>query len=288
MFWFYLLIIIFSQYSSQNIIPISNFENVTISSESKICDYILSYSLIGSKNFPSTKLIIRRFEIIGFYILNSQYLYAYDNLDLLLKDKEKKDFSNSIIKQQFYSRYDLIYEKDVNNYEDKTYYFIFENAGNDYFFKYNFSILIYSTVANFTISQPISFLGKKSNYLFYISYDHKKYSHFGLRKITNDVSGKIEIFDGKNYSQVYQSDSKDYFEDFFELQEKYRYFINLTLTSTSQNNDDINKIYFYLLQTDNNNSIISLKESYSFQEFPVLKELNLLLYIRISRFYNYI
>ena len=92
MFSFYLLIIIISQYSSQNIIHISNFKNVTIPSKERICDYILSYSLIGSKNFPYAKLIIRRFEIINFYILNYQYLYAYDNLDLLLKDKEKEDF----------------------------------------------------------------------------------------------------------------------------------------------------------------------------------------------------
>ena len=285
MFSFYLLIIIISQYSSQNIINISNFKNVTIPSKERICDYILSYSLIGSKNFPYAKLIIRRFEIINFYIYNSQYLYAYHNLDLLLKDKEKKDFSNSVFHRQFGGS-DTIYEKDVDNYKDKTYYFIFENSGNDYYFKYNFSIIIYSTVSNFTISQPISFSGKKSNYLFYISYEHKKYSHFGLKKITNDISCKIEIFDGKNYNQLYQRDSNDYFEDYYELQEKYRYFINLTLTSSSQNNGDFNKIYFYLLQTDNNNPIISLDESENFQEFPVLKELNLLLHVTIQRYYK--
>ena len=89
MFSFCFLIILFSNYFSQNIIQISDFQNITIPSEGEICDYILSYSLVGSKNFPFAKLIIRRFEIVNFYILNYQYLYAYDNLDSLLKDKEK-------------------------------------------------------------------------------------------------------------------------------------------------------------------------------------------------------
>ena len=121
--------------------------------------------------------------------------------------------------------------------------------------------------------------------MFYISYEHKKFSHFGIKRITNDASGKIEIFDGKNYNQLYQNDSKDYFEDYYELQEKNRYYINLTLTSSSQNND-INKIYFYLLQTDNNDPIISLEDSKEFQEFPVLNELKILIYIRIARYYK--
>ena len=64
------------------------------------------------------------------------------------------------------------------------------------------------------------------------------------------------------------------------------YYISLTLTSNSQNNGDINKIYFYLLQTDYNDFIINLQQSSDFKEFPVLKELNLLLKLNVGRFHK--
>ena len=78
------------------------------------------------------------------------------------------------------------------------------------FYKYNGTFLIYSSIANLTITQPISFTGKTANYLFYISSQHeKKYSHFGFRRMINDVLGKIEIFDGQSYKLLYQNNSKE-------------------------------------------------------------------------------
>ena len=269
MFEFYLLIVLFPLYFSETIIPVSNFQNVTIPFETEYCDYILKYSITGYTSFQYTKLVIRKFEIINFYLMDYHYMYLYDNLDTLLEDKKNKAFSNNIYKKRF-NGYDQIFEIDVfNNHEDKTYYLAFEK--NHYqFYKYNGTFLIYSTIANLTITQPISFTGKTANYLFYISSQHeKKYSHFGFRRMINDVLGKIEIFDGQSYKLLYQNDSKDYIEDYFELQMKYCYYISLTLTSNSQNNGNINKIYFYLLQTDYNDLIINLQQSSDFKEFPV-------------------
>lgn len=286
MFEFYLLIVLFPLYFSETIIPVSNFQNVTIPFETEYCDYILKYSITGYTSFQYTKLVIRKFEIINFYLMDYHYMYLYDNLDTLLEDKKNKAFSNNIYKKRF-NGYDQIFEIDVfNNHEDKTYYLAFEK--NHYqFYKYNGTFLIYSTIANLTITQPISFTGKTANYLFYISSQHeKKYSHFGFRRMINDVLGKIEIFDGQSYKLLYQNDSKDYIEDYFELQMKYCYYISLTLTSNSQNNGDINKIYFYLLQTDYNDLIINLQQSSDFKEFPVLKELNLLLKLNVGRFHK--
>ena len=60
-----------------------------------------------------------------------------------------------------------------------------------------------------------------------------------------------------------------------------KYIVNLTLTSTSQNNN-INKIYFYLIKSYNpvkiNTKFTYYKEPRNnTQEYIVLKELNLLL-----------
>ena len=41
------------------------------------------------------------FKLFDFYSYNHQYIYAYDNLDILLKDKEKKLFS----KAKFYNAF---------------------------------------------------------------------------------------------------------------------------------------------------------------------------------------
>ena len=245
MFEFYLLIVLFPLYFSETIIPVSNFQNVTIPFETEYCDYILKYSITGYTSFQYTKLVIRKFEIINFYLMDYHYLYLYDNLNTLLEDKKNKAFSNNIYKKRF-NGYDQIFEIEVfNNHEDKTYYLAFEK--NHYqFYKYNGTFLIYSTIANLTITQPISFTGKTSNYLFYISSQYeKKYSHFGFRRMINDVLGKIQIFDGQSYKLSYQNDSKDYIE-----------------------------------------FIINLQQSSDFKEFPVLRELNLLLKLNVGRFHK--
>ena len=141
--------------------------------------------------------------------------------------------------------------------------------------------MVYSVVDNSRISQSISFSGKKSNYLFYIDRNSEKFVRLGFKKMTNDVSGELQIRDGFNYQLIHQIAKTDYFEYVLETKYNNRYIFNLVLTSTSQSND-INKIYFYFFKSDENSDDTDLIYQWKpiqneTKEFTVLKELNLLL-----------
>ena len=111
-----------------------------------------------------------------------------------------------------------------------------------------------------SVSKTINFSEKKINFLFYVPIEHKKYVSFGFRNITNDILGELQIYNAYNYQLIHRVPPIDYFQFFFKTEKNYDYLINLTLTSTSQNND-INKNFFYFLQIDNNDSIISLEKN---------------------------
>ena len=211
-------------------------------------------------------------------------MYIYDDYNKLKKDKEKISFDNYFsVKSPNYN--DETFEIDLyNSYNDKTYYIIFNNKAHAYYYRetYNFTFLVYSTVFNTTISQSISFTGKKLNFLFYVYRHDKTYPSLGFKKITNDVLGELQLLDGLNYQLIKQVDPTDYFESYFENKYSEKYIFNLTLTSTSQNND-INKIYFYLFESDKHKNDIYLIYNKPIKndtkEFIVFKELNLILKI---------
>ena len=211
-------------------------------------------------------------------------MFIYDDYNKLKKDKEKNSFDNYFsVKSPNYN--EETFEMDhYNSYNDKTYYIIFNYKGPSYYYRetYNFTFLVYSTVFNTTISQSISFTGKKLNFLFYVYRHDKTYPSLGFKKITNDVLGELQLIDGLNYQLIKQVDPTDYFESYFENKYSEKYIFNLTLTSTSQNND-INKIYFYLFESDKHKNDIYLIYNKPIKnntkEFIVFKELNLILKI---------
>ena len=283
MFEFYLIIFLFPLFYSEIIIPISDFQTVEIPFKDGYCNYTLNYSIAGSKIFKDKKLLITTKGL-----QYNQLLFIYDDFEKLKADKEKYTFNNYIFQDYPSMGYEY-YEKNLFNiYEDRNYYITFDERYHSYSYRDTFIFIfsICSTVYNSRISQTINFSDKKINFLFYVPSEHKKYVSFGFRNITNDILGELHIYKRNNLQLKHRVPKIDYFQFFFETEKNYDYLINLTLTSTSQNND-INKNFFYFLQTDNNDSIISLKANKSFQEFYVLKELNLILSLEdISKYFN--
>ena len=273
MFELYLIIFLFPLYYSEIIIPISDFQTVEIPFKDGYCNYTLNYSIAGSKIFKDKKLLITTKGL-----KYNQLLFIYDDFEKLKADKEKYSFKNYILLTYPSMGYEY-YEKNLFNiYEDRNYYITFDERYHTYDYRdtFIFTFFLYSTIYDSSVSKTINFSEKKINFLFYVPSEHKKYVSFGFRNITNDILGELQIYNAYNYQLIHRVPPIDYFQFFFKTEKNYDYLINLTLTSTSQNND-INKNYFYFLQTDNNDSIISLKANKKFQEFFVLKELNLLL-----------
>ena len=270
MFEFFLLISLVALYYSEKIIPISDFKNETISFENGYCNNSLSYSIVESPNFSDRKLIIRTTKL-----KSDAYLFVYDNYDKLMKDKEKNSFDNYFFRDYLAYSYSIFEVHYNNSNKDKTFYITFGNKYNPKK-NFDFNVWVYSTVFDPYICQPIKFSGKKSNFLFYIPREfNQRYCRLGFKKMTNDVLGELQILDGNNLQLLKQINQTDYYEYYFLPQQNNRYIINLTITSTSQNND-INKMYFYLLHSYENNNvdIIELNHFSKFQEFIVLKELN--------------
>ena len=272
---FYFIIFLFPLYFSETSISISDFQNVTIPFEEGYCSYTLIYIIKGSSIFKDKRMIIRTTNFDS-----NQYLFVYDDYYKLKNDKEKYTFENYIYRDSKYLK-DAIFEIELHDInQDKTYYITFDSKYHGDYYKdtYDFTFLVYSVVDNSRISQSISFSGKKSNYLFYIDRNIKKFVRLGFKKMTNDVSGELQIRDGFNYQLIHQIAKTNYFEYVLETKYSNRYIFNLTLTSTSQRND-INKIYFYFFKSDENSDdtelIYQLKNKT--KEFTVLKELNLLL-----------
>ena len=281
MFEFCLLFLLFSLYHSENIISLLDFEKVLVFFKNGYCSTTLNYTVPGSTIFKDKNLYIRTTGL-----KNKQYLFIYDDYDKLKKDKEKYSFDN-----YFYcssTDYDnSIFEiKLYNIYKDKTYYITFDSRAHSYYYTdtYNFTFWIYSAIPNSTISQSISFSDKKLNFLFYVYLNNKKYTRLGFKKMTNDVLGELKIIERDTTQLVHQISQTDYFEYSHTNKNQFYYIFNLTLISNSQNND-INKIYFYYFQTDENNDdtkIIYYKETYNYtKEFTVLKELYLSLNIAL-------
>ena len=282
MFEFYLLLFLFPLYYSEIIIPVSDLQNVTVSYVEGYRNYTLSYNAICSPIFKDKILIIRT---IG-SIKSTSYLFVYDDFDKLKKDKEKYSFSNYIFKNDFYHNEEF-YQINLNNCtKDKTYYITFDSKSHTSYYKdsFNFIITIFSAISNSYIHQSISFSGKKSYFLFYLpqgNYVNYNYG-IGFKKLTNDILGELQILILDDYQLFHQISHTDYFEYYMTKTKTYeKYIVNLTLTSTSQNNN-INKIYFYLIKSYNpvkiNTKFTYYKEPRNnTQEYIVLKELNLLL-----------
>ena len=205
---------------------------------------------------------------------------------------KKNSFNN------YYKRTSLSYNSDKifsiafdNIYTNKIYYITFDSKYHTSYYSntFNFTVLVYSTIYNSFIFQSLSFSGKKSNYLFYISqHSYYKYYRFGFKRMTNDVLGELQIFNINNNSLVHQEHLTDYFEYYFYPEStyyyKYKYIANLTLTSIYQNTDS-NKFYLYFFQSyknsDDTELMYYINPQNDTKEFIVLSELNLLLDISI-------
>ena len=260
----------------------SDLQNITVSYVEGYRNYTLSYNAICSPTFKDKILIIKT---IG-SIKSASYLFVYDDIDKLKKDKEKYSFTNHIFKYDFYHNEEM-YQINLNNcIKDKTYYITFDSRSHTSYYKdsFNFIITVFSAISNSYIHQSISFSGKKSYFLFYLpqgNYVNYNYG-IGFKKLTNDVLGELQILILDDYQIFHQISQTDYFEYYMTKTKTYtKYIVNLTLTSTSQNNN-INRIYFYLIKSYNpdkiNTKFTYYKEPRNYtQEYIVLKELNLLL-----------
>ena len=280
---FCFLILLFSLYYSDTLIPISDFQNVTLFINEGYCNYSLSYSFIDSSIFKDRMLLVKVTQIDTNY-----YLFVYDDYNKLKKDKEENSFDHYFKRQYLSSSSEKIFDIVFDNINmDKTYYITFDNRHHSYYDKetFSFTVLIYSTIYSPFISQSMTFSGKGTNYLFYVSKNsYYDYARLGFKRMTNNILGELQIIDISNNYIVHREYQTDCFEYYFQTNSthdyNYKYIANLTLISTSQNND-INKFYFYFFQTSGNNDDTQLTYSrriYNYtKEFRVLKELNLLL-----------
>ena len=277
MFEFFLIILLFSLYYLETFISITDLQLTNIPFKDGYCNYTLIYNFTGSSIFTNKKLQIKT---IG--LKSNQYFFIYDDLEKLLKDKEKYSFDNYFLRGSTNNNISY-YEHDLNNYnKDKTFYITFDSKTHSGSNKdtYNFSFMIYSTVLDSYVNKSINFSDKKLNFLFFIPQKSKKYSNFGFKIMSDNVLGELQIFDVTNYQLIHSIKQIDYFEYSFETKSTNSYTANLTLTSNSQNND-INKIYFYFFNSDENNEykeIVYLKDPVNATKvFFVLRDLKLLL-----------
>ena len=126
----YFILVSFSLCSAYDIIPISDFQNLTLKFNSKYSNYILKYSPNTSKTFKNLSIIINWKVISG----NDNYiqkLYLYDNIDIFIKDLDNKNFLNYQDYIEF-SNDSNINTFDITNSENKIYYISFENNNNIY------------------------------------------------------------------------------------------------------------------------------------------------------------
>ena len=276
MFEFYLLLFLFPLYYSEKLIQIQDFQEVTLFIEDSLCNYTLNYTSIGSPYFKQKYILVKLTELKKV----EQYLCVYKDFEQLKKDKEK-NYCNKSFNFKYYYGYLAI--NIGNNFEDTNYYITFINIYDSYYSKetFRFDVLIFSIAKFLFFHQSVNFSGKKFTFLFAISPNN--YKRMGLKNLTNDALGEVRIFDLENYQLMNYIPPTNYFEYNLKLASSNIYIINVTLTSNSQNND-INKIYFYFLDSytkdffNTNLKYFKYPSNYT-EEFPVLKKLNLSLNI---------
>ena len=155
---------------------------------------------------------------------------------------------------------------------NKNYFFVFQSV---WYSEINITFVLCSSETSTTISKIISsdiFITKnKLNYIFKINRNHKKYILFGFKKLKAEFFGELKIYEeNNNYNNIkYEKNISEYFENYVELQKDSSYLIYLTLTGTS--------LYLYFAQSDYSKIIPAEINTEYFKEFPVLKEVNILL-----------
>ena len=118
---FCFLVLLFSLYYSDTLIPISDFQNVTLFFNEGYCNYSLSYSFIDSSIFKDRMLLVKVTQIDTNY-----YLFIYDDYNKLKKDKEENSFDHYFKRQYLSSSSEKIFDIVFDNINmDKTYYITF-------------------------------------------------------------------------------------------------------------------------------------------------------------------
>ena len=268
---FYLLIILFSLHSTWDIIPLTNFQNVSIPFDIRYSNCVLSYNYINPTKSENSTMVLRMLSE-KYWLL---YVYLYDNVTKI--KKEQDGFKNYLNRLRILNKEGEI-ELNLINYKNQTFYFAFENHWE---YKTNVSFEIYSyTMVNQTIINERSFMEHLPglNYLFYIPNKHQKYILLGFKDLEeNEVYGELQILEEKTKEIKYYIEKNNYFENYFGLIDGYSYFINFTLLSNSTDYYRKN-ITFYFAQSNYYNKIFyANKNTDNFQKFPVLTETKLLL-----------
>ena len=80
---FYLLIILFSLHSTWDIIPLTNFQNVSIPFDIRYSNCVLSYNYINPTKSKNSTLVIRMLSE-KYWLLN---VYLYDNVTKIKKNR---------------------------------------------------------------------------------------------------------------------------------------------------------------------------------------------------------
>jgi len=247
-----------------DIINISPYEYKTVKFSPKKTYYIFKYNHIIFSNANTSCFSVRG-------IKNKNYgeykFYSYTDVKNITQKNgefinyEHKGSAKSyiiFINMPSHEHYIVIHY--VDNYELEETFYIF--SSDSLYDVKNVFYNDYSVIKGADIQ----------NYIFSISSNQIKYVKFGIIKRYNTGKSTLTITDKDYNNTIYRKDDDD-FEDVVALEENHTYYLNYSLVYTPYNN----LFFIYLLQTNYTKLINPQKNNKEFDDFPVIRGLNILL-----------